>query len=135
MIDLDPREVYQKERIKPTEDLKEVCIGPEPHQVTKLGTFLQLEEECTLTKLLQDNLDLLAWKPSDMPGIDPSVVCHHLAVNPGIKPVVQRRRKLGGERRKVVDEEVKKLKDAHFISEIKYPTWLANTVLVKKATR
>jgi ferredoxin len=28
---------------------------------------------------------------------------------------------------------VNKLADARFISEIKYPTWLANTVLVKKA--
>ena len=31
-----------------------------------------------------------------------------------------------------MDEEVNKLKDACFISEIKYPTWLANVVLVKK---
>jgi hypothetical protein len=36
---------------------------------------------------------------------------------------------------KVVDEEVKKLKDARFISEMKYPTWLANTMWVKKASR
>jgi len=69
-----------------------------------------------------------------MPGIDPSIVCHHLTVSPRIKPLVQRKRKLGEERRKVVDEEVKKLKDARFIIEIKYPTWLANTVLVKKAS-
>jgi len=41
--------------------------------------------------------------------------------------VVQRKRKVAEERRKVVDEEVKKLVDARFISEIKYPTWLANT--------
>jgi hypothetical protein len=69
-----------------------------------------------------------------MPGIDPCVVCHHHAGNPGMKPAVQRKRKLGEERRKAVDEEVKKLKEARFISEIKYPTWLANTVLVKKTT-
>jgi len=68
-----------------------------------------------------------------MPEIDHNVVCHHLAVSPGIKPVVQIKRKKGEERRKTVDEEVKKLRDARFISEIKYPTWLANTVLVKKA--
>jgi len=67
-----------------------------------------------------------------MPGIDPSIVCHHLAINPSIKPVAQRKRKLGEERMKVVDEDVKKLANARFISEIKYPTWLANTILVKK---
>jgi hypothetical protein len=59
-----------------------------------------------------------------MSGIDPSVVCHHLAVNPGIKPVLQRKRKIDKERKKAVDEEVKKLKDDRFIKEIKYPTSL-----------
>jgi len=70
-----------------------------------------------------------------MPGIDPSIACHHLTINPNIKPVVQRKRKLGEERRKAMDEEVKKLVDVRFISEIKYPTWLVNTVLVKKSYR
>lgn len=69
-----------------------------------------------------------------MPGNDPDVACHHLSVNPNVKPVVQQKRKLGEERRKAIDEEVKKLVDACFISKIKYPTWLANTVLVKKAS-
>jgi len=47
---------------------------------------------------------------------------------------MQRKRKLGEERKKVVEEELKKLVDARFISEIKYPTWLANIVLVKKSS-
>jgi len=33
-----------------------------------------------------------------------------------------------------VDEEVKRLQEACFISEIKYPTWLAKTVIFKKAS-
>jgi len=53
-----------------------------------------------------------------MPGIYPSIVCHHLTINPNIKLVAQRKQKLGEERRKVVDEEVKKLADARLISEI-----------------
>jgi hypothetical protein len=68
-----------------------------------------------------------------MPGMDPDIACHHLSVKPGVILVVQRKRKMGEERRKVVDDEVKKLVDARFISEIEYPTWLANTVLVKTA--
>jgi len=58
---------------------------------------------------LRRNLDLFAWAPSDLPGIDPSIACHHLDVNPTVKPVVQRKRKMGEERRKAVDEEVKRL--------------------------
>jgi hypothetical protein len=36
-----------------------------------------------------------------------------------------------GEERTAVEKEVKKLKDESFIKEIKYPTWLANAVMVK----
>jgi hypothetical protein len=69
-----------------------------------MGTSLHPEEELAMTTLLRDKFDLFAWKPSYMPGIDPSVVCRHLAINHGVKPVVQRKRKLGEERRKAVDE-------------------------------
>jgi len=94
MIDLDPREEYHQEHIEPTEELKEVLIGSEPRQVTKLGTSLSPDEELTLTQLLKNNLDLFAWKPSNMPRIDPNIVCHHLVVNPSVKPMVQRKRNL-----------------------------------------
>jgi len=49
MIDLDPREVFQHERLDPTEDLKEIAIGPEAHQTTKIGTSLNQMEEAALT--------------------------------------------------------------------------------------
>ncbi|MCI33345.1 gag-pol polyprotein, partial [Trifolium medium] len=58
---------------------------------------------------------------------------HKLSLSPNAKPVSQRKRKLGEERRKAVDKEVRKLKEARFITEIEYPTWLANVVMVKKA--
>ncbi|XP_039687770.1 uncharacterized protein [Medicago truncatula] len=134
VIDLDPREDFPQERIEPIEAVKDIIIGPMPHQITKIGTSLSESEEEILVQLLRENVDLFAWAPSNMPGIDIGVACHHLAVRTSVKPVVQRKRKMGEEKRKAVDEEVKKLQEAHFICEIKYPTWLANTVLVKKAS-
>jgi hypothetical protein len=68
-----------------------------------------------------------------MPGIDESIITHKLAIFPKAKPVSQRKRKQGDERRTAIDEEVAKLKRAQFIEEIKYPEWLANVVLVKKS--
>jgi hypothetical protein len=53
MIDLDPREKFQHERIEPTEDLKEISIGLEAHQTTKIGTTLDPLEEATITALLR----------------------------------------------------------------------------------
>ncbi|MCI39841.1 hypothetical protein A2U01_0061073, partial [Trifolium medium] len=68
-----------------------------------------------------------------MSGIDESVITHKLSISPTTKPVSQRKRKVGEERREAIAEEVAKLKEAGFIDEIKYPSWLANVVMVKKA--
>jgi len=46
---------------------------------------------------------------------------------------VQRKRKLGEERRATVELEVSQLTRAGFIREITYTTWLANVVMVKKS--
>lgn len=68
-----------------------------------------------------------------MPGIDPSVIVHRLNVNPGFRPVKQRRRTFAPERNQVIAEEVSKLLAAGLIREVDYPEWLANVVLMKKS--
>lgn len=67
-----------------------------------------------------------------MPGIDPTIVSHELNVDPTFKPVKQKRQKLGPERAKAINDEVDKLLNAGPITEVKYPEWLANPVVVKK---
>ncbi|GAU21317.1 hypothetical protein TSUD_372110 [Trifolium subterraneum] len=143
ITDLDPREEFQERRVSPIEDLRRVSpiedlekvqIGEHSHQTTNIGTSLQPEERERIVTLLRNNRDLFAWQPSDMPGIDESVITHKLSISSVNKPVVQRKRKVGEERRAAITEEVGKLKEAGFIEEIKYPTWLANVVMVKKAS-
>jgi len=68
-----------------------------------------------------------------MLGIDPDFLCHHLTMDPQVRPVRQRRRKFNEERRQVIKEETKKLLSADHIREIQYPERLANVVLVNKA--
>ena len=68
-----------------------------------------------------------------MPGIDPSVITHHLNVCPSSKLVRQKKRVFAPERDDVVKDEVQKLMVAKFIREVYYPDWLANVVMVKKA--
>ncbi|CAJ2643996.1 unnamed protein product [Trifolium pratense] len=120
--DMDPREEFQDRRVSPIEDLEQVQIGDYPHQTTSLGTALPSEERRRIIKILKDNADLFAWKPSDMPGIDEGVITHKLSISPSTKPVSQRKRKVGEERRVAIAEEVEKLKEAGFIEEIKYPS-------------
>ena len=69
-----------------------------------------------------------------MPGIDPSVMCHKLNVDPNHKPVIQKARRTGVPQTEAVIEEVQKLLEAEAIKEVHYPQWLANIVVVKKKT-
>nr|KYP57535.1 Transposon Ty3-I Gag-Pol polyprotein [Cajanus cajan] len=68
-----------------------------------------------------------------MPGIDPNFLCHKISVFREVKPVTQRKRMMGEERKKAVEAEASKLLEAGFIREIQHTTWLDNVVMVKKA--
>jgi len=48
------------------------------------------------------------------------------------KPIAQKKRKLGEEKRLAACAEAAKLLQAGFIREAHYTTWLANVVMVKK---
>jgi hypothetical protein len=85
-----------------------------------------------LVDLLKVDLDVFAWKPSDMMGIPREVAKHKLNIKPGLKPVKQRLHLFNDEKCKAIGEEIMKLFSAGFIREVFHPEWLANPVLVKK---
>lgn len=55
-----------------------------------------------------------------MSDIDPEIKCHQLAIDPTYKTIVQRKRKIGGEKEQVIAKEIGKFLKAGFIREIKY---------------
>ena len=69
-----------------------------------------------------------------MPGIDPSIIVHKLNVSPSFPPIRQKKRVFASERDQAITEEVRKLQEASFIREVYYLNWLANVVMVKKAS-
>ena len=85
-----------------------------------------------IVSFLKANALTFAWTNSDMKGIDPAVTSHELNVDHPFKPIRQKKRKLGPERSKVVNEEDDRLLDAGFITKVRYPEWLENPVVVKK---
>ncbi|KAG7599008.1 Reverse transcriptase domain [Arabidopsis suecica] len=103
-----------------------------PDRKVRIGVTLTGEIKEALIELLRKNKTSFAWSAADMPGIDPSIICHKLNVDPSFKPVKQKRRKLGVERAKAVNDEVDKLLKIGSIREVQYPEWVANTVVVKK---
>jgi len=102
-------------------------------KTVKLERLLSQEEQEEVAGVISRHLNAFAWSASDMPGIDPDFLCHHLSMDAAVRPVRQRRRKFNEERQLVVREETQKLLSGGHIREIQYPEWLANVILVKKA--
>ena len=100
----------------------------------KLGKTLDSETQDQIAKVISRHLDAFAWSASDMPGIDPDFLCHHLTMDPQVRPIRQRRSKFNEEKRQAIKDETQKLLAAGHIREIQYPEWLANVVLVKKCS-
>lgn len=65
--------------------------------------------------------------------IQTKVVCHHITIKSSMKHVAHRNCKVCDKKQASIDKEVKKWKYDNFIIEIKYPTLLANDMLVQKA--
>jgi hypothetical protein len=84
---------------------------------------------------LRKNIEVFIWSHEDMPGINLEDIVHVLNVDPDMKPVKQKRRKLTPKRVKAIAEEIEKLLKAQFVQEVYYPDWLANVVLMKKSNR
>lgn len=133
-VELDPREDMRELRPQSVDDLKKFQIGKREEQGTNIGTQLEREVEEAVVKVVMESSDLFTWSTTNMPDVDPSIICHKLSLCPDAKPISQKKMKLGEEMRGVVEEETKWLVKAGFIREIKYTTWLANVVLVKKAS-
>ncbi|CAL8152763.1 unnamed protein product [Prunus armeniaca] len=60
---------------------------------------------------------MFAWSPSDMPGIDPNIICHQLHVNLASKPMVQKILNFAPEQVAIIEAEIDKLLAAGFIEE------------------
>ena len=117
----------------PIEDLVDLLVDDkESTKVLKLRKSLSGEFREAISNFLKSNLDIFAWKHSDMEGNDPKVMSHCLNLDSDKNPVRQKRRAMDTERYQALKDEVDKLLACNFIKESFYPSWLADPVLVKK---
>jgi hypothetical protein len=102
-------------------------------QKVLLGSQLSEEREKNLLRFLFNNKDVFAWLVNDLCGVNRDVIEHSLNVDPSFRLRKQRLRKMSDDKAEGAQNEVKRLLSAGVIREVKYPEWLANTVMVKKA--
>ena len=81
---------------EPVKPLEEVIVGE--GKILQIGTCLTQEIREGLVDFLRRNMEVFTWSHEDMPGISPEEIVNVLNVDPGMKPVKQRRKKFTPER-------------------------------------
>nr|GEV28792.1 reverse transcriptase domain-containing protein [Tanacetum cinerariifolium] len=123
--------IPSEERTRPANF--KVALHPDfPDQEVAIGGTLSDKGRTDMCSILKKNLDIFAWQPSDMTGVQRSVAEYRLNIREGYSPVRQKKRGQAPERAKAIQAEVQKLAGARIMREVYYHDWLSNLVMVKK---
>jgi hypothetical protein len=124
---------YKREKVDSADQPKPMLLCENiVEQKVLLGSQLSEQQEKTLIRFLFNNKDVFAWSTNDLCGVNRDVIEHSLNVDPSFRPKKQRLQNMFDDKAEGARNEVKRLLSAGVIREVKYPEWLANTVMVKK---
>ncbi|GJW73805.1 reverse transcriptase domain-containing protein [Tanacetum coccineum] len=85
---------------------------------------LKDEDKTALIKVLKSHKHAIAWKISDIKGIDPQFCTYKILMEENAKPVVQHQRRVNPKIHEVIKQEVIKLLDAGLIYPISDSPWI-----------
>ncbi|XP_021617952.1 uncharacterized protein LOC110618996 [Manihot esculenta] len=116
---LEVRDEKTEAKTEPVGELETFSLSEaETDKAFSLNAGLTKEQKAEVMSLIRGHASSFAWKPSDMPGIDPGVMAHRLNVLPEVRPVKQKKRVVGREKQQATKEEVQKLEETGFIREV-----------------
>jgi hypothetical protein len=122
--------------IRPTEETKRINLGfVDERKTAIISSSLDDKLESALVQFLQDNRDVFAWQPADMPGVPKELAEHKLKVYPQARLIRQKLCRFTPDKREAIRAELARLVAAGFIREVLHPEWLANPVLVLKKNK
>ncbi|GJT38523.1 reverse transcriptase domain-containing protein [Tanacetum coccineum] len=93
---------------------------------------LKDKDKTALIKVLKSHKHAIAWKISDIKGIDPQFCTHKILMEENAKPVVQHQRRVNPKIHEVIKQEVIKLLDAGLIYPISDSPWVSPVHCVPK---
>ncbi|GJU45837.1 reverse transcriptase domain-containing protein [Tanacetum coccineum] len=109
-------------------DLK-ICNDKLPIIIAK---DLKNEEKAALIEVLKSHKRAIAWKLSDIKGIDPEFCTHKILMEEDYEPTVQHQRRVNPKIHDVIKKEVEKLLDAGLIYPISDSPWVSPVHCVPK---
>ncbi|GJT65686.1 reverse transcriptase domain-containing protein [Tanacetum coccineum] len=93
---------------------------------------LKDEEKAALIKVLKSHKQAIAWKLSDIKGINPEFCTHKILMEDDFKPTVQHQRRVNPKIHEVIKKEVLKLLDAELIYPVSDSPWVSLVHCVPK---
>ncbi|GKB68962.1 reverse transcriptase domain-containing protein, partial [Tanacetum coccineum] len=93
---------------------------------------LKEDEKVRLLKVLKLHKRAIAWKISDIKGIDPQFCTHKILMKDDCKPTIQHQRRVNPKIHEVIKKEVIKLLDAGLIYPISDSPWVSPVHCVPK---
>ncbi|GKB31263.1 reverse transcriptase domain-containing protein, partial [Tanacetum coccineum] len=93
---------------------------------------LSVEEKAALIKVLKSHKRAIAWKLSDIKGINPEFCTHKILMEEDYKPAVQHQRRVNPKIHDVIKKEVEKLLDSGLIYPISDSPWVSPVHCVPK---
>ncbi|GKA58628.1 reverse transcriptase domain-containing protein [Tanacetum coccineum] len=93
---------------------------------------LSVDEKTALIKVLKSRKRAIAWKLSDIKGINPKFCSHKILMEEDYEPAVQHQRRVNPKIHDVIKKEVEKLLDAGLIYPISDSPWVSPVHCVPK---
>ncbi|GJT35514.1 hypothetical protein Tco_0925933 [Tanacetum coccineum] len=93
---------------------------------------LSQDEKTSLINVLKNRKQAIAWKLSDIRGIDPEFCSHKILLEDDYEPSVQHQRRVNPKIHDVIKKEVEKLLDAGLIYPISDSPWVSPVHCVPK---
>nr|GEY79871.1 hypothetical protein [Tanacetum cinerariifolium] len=112
--------------------LKYACLEGDDKFPIIIAKDLSVEEKAALIKVLKSHKQAIAWKLSNIKGIDPEFFTHKILMEDDFEAAVQHERRVNPKIHDVIKKEVLKLLDAGLIYPISDSPWEKSHFMVKE---
>ncbi|GJX13809.1 hypothetical protein Tco_0205567 [Tanacetum coccineum] len=103
-----------------------------PEQIIIIGESLSKKGKMELCDMLKNNLDVFAWKSSNMTGVLRYIAEHRLNIREGCPPIRQKKKRACTGSKQSHPRRSCQISRSQIMMEVHYYNWLSNPVMVKK---
>ncbi|GJU91420.1 reverse transcriptase domain-containing protein [Tanacetum coccineum] len=127
VVELKKSSIEYATSYEPKDEIPEVELKELPPHLEK-----GQDEKTSLINVLKNRKQAIAWKLSDIRGIDPEFCSHKILLEDDYQPSVQHQRRVNPKIHDVIKKEVEKLLDAGLIYPISDSPWVSPVHCVPK---